>query len=103
MELFVLEFELNPELVNDWVGWLNGPEGLQLSKEAPGFVSAEWSITVADDGCVRWHLWEKWHSKTYYEQYIALPERQPGSSFLQVFEAVAVSEPRELWGAVENV
>ena len=55
-EQMYLEFPLKPEYVEDFFELCNSELGFALSKEQPGFISAEWMISTSENGSKCLHL-----------------------------------------------
>ena len=60
----------------------------------------EFQNVVDKDNNLIWHLWEKWHTKEDYQNYISTPPRSKTSKFMEVFNtgvfefsSVHVSQP----------
>ena len=45
-----IELPLKPEHADDFAILANSDEGFALTQKQPGFISAEWMISTADDG-----------------------------------------------------
>ena len=57
-----IELPLKPEHAEDFANLANSDEGFALTQKQPGFISAEWMISTAEDGSTCFHLWETWES-----------------------------------------
>ena len=45
-----IELPLKPEHAEDFANMANSDEGFALTRKQPGFISAEWMISTAEDG-----------------------------------------------------
>ena len=93
-----LEFPLKSEHVDSFTDLCNSELGFALTKKQPGFVSAEWMISTAEDGSKCFHLWEKWESADDFAAYMETPERAAGSLFETQLAKWGAGETRVFWG-----
>ena len=98
-----LEFPLKPQHANDFSNLWNSESGFALTKKQPGFVSAEWMISSAEDGSKCFHLWKKWRSRDDFAAYIETPERALGSVFDSKLMEWGAWETKVFWGEVHLV
>ena len=68
-------------------------QGFALTQKQPGFISAEWMISTAEDGSTCFHLWETWESPEHFGAYLQIPERTEGSKF----ESAMMNWPQANW------
>ena len=103
VEQMYLEFPLKPEYVEDFLELCNSELGFALTKEQPGFISAEWMISTSENGSKCLHLWEKWRAATDFNAYMHTPERAPGSKFELSLREWGAGETRVYWGTANLV
>ncbi len=98
-----LEMPLKPEHAIDFCTLCNSENGLALSKQQPGFISAEWMVSTSDDGKRCFHLWEKWETVGHFDSYMQTPDRASGSDFETAVMNWAAGKTRVFWGEVRVV
>ena len=98
-----LEFPLKAEHADDFSELCNSNLGFELTKKQPGFISAEWMISTAEDGSKCFHLWEKWETADDFKAYMETPERAAGSKFDLKLQEWGAGETKVFWGDVNLV
>lgn len=93
-----LEMPLKPEHAIDFATLCNSKNGLALSKQQPGFISAEWMISMSEDGNRCLHLWEKWETIGHFEAYMKTSERSSSSDFQAAVQDWSAGKTRVFWG-----
>ncbi len=73
-----IELPLKPEHAEDFANLANSDEGFALTQKQPGFISAEWMISTAEDGSTCFHLWETWESPEHFGAYLQIPDDELG-------------------------
>ena len=74
-----IELPLKPEHAEDFANLVNSDEGSALTQKQPGFISAEWMISTAEDGSTCFHRWETRESPEHFGAYLQILERTEGS------------------------
>ena len=98
-----IELPLKPEHAEDFANLANSDEGFALTQKQPGFISAEWMISTAEDGSTCFHLWETWESPEHFGAYLQIPERTEGSKFESAMMNWAAGKLRVCWGEPTGV
>ena len=81
----------------------NSSLGFALTKKQPGFISAEWMISTAENGKNCFHLWERWESEEHFTVYMQTPERAAGSKFETSLRKWGDGDTKVFWGSVNFV
>ena len=102
-EQMYLQFPIKPQHVAEFIELCNSAIGFALTKKQPGFLSAEWMISTAEDGSANLHLWEKWESSAHFTAYMRTPERTKGSKFELLLDEWGSGETKIYWGVSKSV
>ena len=71
MNTILIQLPLITDKKAEFEAMLHHEEGIALTSQQKGFISAEFGYTTDDGGNLKWNLWEKWETRENYEQYIA--------------------------------
>ena len=97
MQQLLIQFPIKQDKKEIWISLLNSKIGLPYTKTMDGFISAEHGISKDKDNNLIWHLWEKWHTKEDYQNYIFKPLRSKTSKFMEVVLECSNGEMKEIW------
>ena len=97
MQQLLIQFPIKQDKKEIWISLLNSKIGLPYTKTMDGFISAEHGISKDKDNDLIWHLWEKWHPKEDYQNYISTPLRSKTGKFMEVVLECSNGEMKEIW------